>query len=81
MRTRRSRVHGHRAPLRPGSFTNLHRPESPLISILAFMLFAVCRPIHGFLFMVEEKKSDLGGLLGRRLGTGVTRLVAEEGLW
>ena len=35
---------------------------SPLISILGFMLFAVCRTIHGFLFMVEEKKSDLGGV-------------------
>lgn len=35
---------------------------SPLISILGFMMFAVCRLIHGFLFEVETKKADLGGV-------------------
>ncbi|CAK9023214.1 unnamed protein product [Durusdinium trenchii] len=36
---------------------------SPLISILGFWMFAVCRTMHGFLFVwVEEKKSDLGGV-------------------
>ena len=35
---------------------------SPLISILGFMMFAVSRLIHGFLFEVEDRKSDLGGV-------------------
>jgi len=35
---------------------------SPLISILGFFMFAVSRLIHGFLFEVENRKADLGGV-------------------
>lgn len=35
---------------------------SPLISILGFFMFAVSRLIHGFLFEVENRKPDLGGV-------------------
>lgn len=35
---------------------------SPLITILGWMMFAVSRVMHGFLFEVENRKSDLGGV-------------------